>query len=302
MTSVSGSEHPQPSGLAPVVAGINGSAKDQHVITFAAAEAERIGAPLLLVCAQEAMPTSMLGILEPMPLIEAPGDAEVATVLSEARSVVTAAHPGLQVDTQVVHATAPQALCDLSEDASFVVVGADDHGQLRRVAVGTTTLTVAMHAACPVVVVPAGAPTGADRPVLVAIDGSHDSRKALEVALAAAQARQTSVTALTVWFLEVVDGEVVTTPEGAGWEKVQQRHADAVQALLDEIRPDGPEVRVDITPVRGHITHTILKYAADHDLLVVGSRGRGGVRGMLLGSVSQRLLQTTPVPLVVVRH
>ncbi|MFC7745520.1 universal stress protein [Nocardiopsis composta] len=80
------------------------------------------------------------------------------------------------------------------------------------------------------------------------------------------------------------------------------RTREAVQASVDKARTEaGADVPVHVSLVEDQPAHALLTAGEDADMIAVGSRGRGGFRGLLLGSVSQSLLHHTEVPVVVVR-
>lgn len=106
---------------------------------------------------------------------------------------------------------------------------------------------------------------------------------------------------ITSWYAEVVDGAVVTTPGTPAWEKVEGGYRRMVEEGLSDLRARYPQVDVDVRIVRGPAAAMITKESADASLLVVGSRGRGGFRGMLLGSVSHKVLETATSPVMVIR-
>ena len=75
---------------------------------------------------------------------------------------------------------------------------------------------------------------------------------------------------------------------------------ELIDRMLDEIGADASGVGIERLPLEGEASRALLDAAADADLLVVGSRGRGGFKGLLLGSVSQKCAQHAPCPLVIV--
>jgi nucleotide-binding universal stress UspA family protein len=285
----------------PVVAGIDGHAKDEPVLEFAAAEAARSGAALHLLYARgpnSAPVLEVLGTPSEGEVLDQAGDPFVV----QAQGRVQAAHPDLAVEIHTPFATSVQALCQASETASLVVVGTDRRGPLRKAVLGTTTLATAMHAHCPVAVVPEDLIPRSHGPVMVAVDGSPDSASAVSFGLAAARARDTELVLLSVWHLEVVGGYVVTTPGTPAWEEVEGRHADLVRSVLDALPQDErANVLVRIEVAHGPYIATILERSHDAALLVLGSRGRGGIQGMLLGSVSHGVLHRAHCPVAVVR-
>jgi nucleotide-binding universal stress UspA family protein len=138
------------------------------------------------------------------------------------------------------------------------------------------------------------------RNILVAIDGSQHAIRALAEAADLAQTNHARLTVLTsvadvsVWVLSApgIDVEALAAEAERGHQSMLDR---AVETLPDDL------------PVQKIVTHgaaaeAVLKQAAGggHDLIVMGSRGRGEVRSLLLGSVSHRVLQSSPVPVLVV--
>ena len=147
---------------------------------------------------------------------------------------------------------------------------------------------------------PAG-PTQSGRRVVVGVDGSPCSEKALRWAIVQAQLTGARVEAVASWQDPVASGHysfgfspVVTDDED--WAAITEKHLqEAVGAAVDELHPDVPVVtRV----VQGHPAQVLLDAAAGARSLVVGSRGHGTLAGMLLGSVSQHCVQHAPCPVV----
>ncbi len=138
--------------------------------------------------------------------------------------------------------------------------------------------------------------------ILVGIDGSAHSRQALEWAVGEAATRRAPLTVLTVnqpvvgfW------GSTVPCPGDPGTAKqglvLAQQETDSVLDKVDEgSRPPSVTVR-SVTGVPGD---ELLKAAADADMIVVGSRGAGGFKRLLLGSVSTQITHHAHCPVVVI--
>ncbi|MBX3312689.1 MAG: universal stress protein [Actinobacteria bacterium] len=132
--------------------------------------------------------------------------------------------------------------------------------------------------------------------IVVGIDGSEDSKRALAWAAEEAALRGCRVKAVLCWSYLGLTG----TDMGVGTTEADARAAieETVAAALDE---EGRAV-VDVTPVNDLPVAGLLDQAAQAELVVVGSRGRGGVKGLVLGSVSRTIVERSPVPVVVLPH
>lgn len=134
--------------------------------------------------------------------------------------------------------------------------------------------------------------------ILVGVDGSEGSARALRWALAEARAHGMMVDAVTVWESPNVYGEGFYTPEG------ERQVAEAAHDLLDrtiaQVAGDRPDVEVHPIVYRGDPADVLCQWSADAQLLVVGSRGLGGFGGLLLGSVSAKCAHHSSCPVVVV--
>jgi nucleotide-binding universal stress UspA family protein len=138
--------------------------------------------------------------------------------------------------------------------------------------------------------------------VVVGVDGSEGSRRALEAAVEQAAEHDAALTVLTTWTQPVTAGapgyasfQWINDADLSGVAKQEQ--ADVLTAVL------GPEssLKVDQRVIEGHPAQQLVLAAEDADLLVVGSRGHGGFAGMLLGSVSQHVSAHASCPVLVVR-
>lgn len=128
--------------------------------------------------------------------------------------------------------------------------------------------------------------------VLLAYDGEEHSRYALDESLALAKNENAAITLLSVVTPDQEPSRFATGPRPHAREDVAAAHA--------YLRENGVESEMKI--VEGDAADTIVDEAAagGYDLLVTGSRGRGPVARMLLGSVSHAVSERTPCPLLVV--
>ncbi|APH00676.1 hypothetical protein ASJ30_03290 [Janibacter indicus] len=301
--STDASTHDTPTPSDAVVAALDGSHRDDAVIDWAAAEATALGAPLHLVHAVDlGTPLSAYGELLTSPEIVERVEQESTKVVTEARDRVTAAHPDLAVTTALPTGSPSGALLHAAEGARVLVVGSARKNKAECIVLGTTSLSVVAHTPCPVVLVPEDVGTTGDGRVVVGIDGSRNSRLAFRHALDAARVRGHNVTTVTSWNVEVENGVVVTEPGSPEWQTVEQRYREMAERTIAEDRAAHPDIDVTVEVLHGRAADSLVKIAEGADLLLVGSRGRGGFRGLLLGSVTQRVLALATCPVAVLHQ
>jgi len=141
-------------------------------------------------------------------------------------------------------------------------------------------------------------PADADRPlIVVGLDGSEHSSAALRWAAAEARLRGARLRVVHSWHVPTLAVEVplpedVYTPAAARLE---------VEGQVAAVLGDAADVPVDIVVHEGSPAQSLVDEAAGATLVVVGSRGRGGFSGLLLGSVSTQVAHHAPCPVVIVR-
>ena len=145
--------------------------------------------------------------------------------------------------------------------------------------------------------------------IVVGVDGSAGAAQALEWAVAEAGLRNASLHVVHAWMVPLIDAIpdawVIEAPTmGPTDEEVYEHLSAAARKVLDEaldqaraLEPE-PEVVGELTEMRA--APALIAAAGDADLLVVGSRGRGGFKGLLLGSVSAQCVHHAPCPVVIV--
>lgn len=107
--------------------------------------------------------------------------------------------------------------------------------------------------------------------------------------------------AVTTWNVEVVDGMVVTTPGTDAWNSVEAKYRAVADRVVGPLRAKHPKVDCTVEVVRGAAAKVLAERSAQAGLVVMGTRGRGGFAGMLLGSQSQKVLETATSPVMLVR-
>lgn len=189
-------------------------------------------------------------------------------------------------------------LLEQSEHAALVVIGAQGHGAVSGFLIGSVSQHLARHASCPVVVVRGEQP--ARGPVVVGIDGSEGSTSALEFAFEEASWTGADLIVVHARDVAAVNGafDVTIAPEvDAEMEEARRLLAESVAGLREKY----PDVRVSLEPVPLAPAKALVEAAAHASLLVVGTRGRGGFVGLLLGSVSQAVVAHAACSVAVVR-
>ena len=135
--------------------------------------------------------------------------------------------------------------------------------------------------------------------VIVGVDGSPHSDRALSWACRRAENCGDTVRAVCAWSLGG-SGEDWMPQPGIPAEG-QRRAEQMLREAVEQARRDHPAVTVETAVIEGPPARVLVDLSADADLLVVGSRGHGGFTGLLLGSVSQQCVHHAHCPVTVVR-
>ncbi|WP_430501236.1 universal stress protein [Micromonospora trifolii] len=282
----------------PVVVGVDGSPSSLVAADHAARAALLRSRPLLL--AHGYLHPSGYGVpLNPYDLgVPAPSE-EAQQMLERTAAELTGRWPGLAVEVRQVLGGPGATMIEESRRAELVVVGSRGLGGFAGLLLGSVGAQVAAHAHCPVLVVrPDEQPMPVDGPVLVGVDGSESSR--LAVGLGADEAARRDVPLVLVH---------VGPPDGARTvpEEIEESQAayqaEAVRLLADAsavVRAEHPDLVVREHPVRAAgAAQGLIEASGTASLLVVGTRGRAGFAGLLLGSVSQAAIQHAHCPVLV---
>ncbi|MDQ1655185.1 MAG: hypothetical protein QOD41_268 [Cryptosporangiaceae bacterium] len=290
-----------------VVAGIDGSGESLAALDLAAGEASRRGQGLRIVHAYSwpaygaAVPMGgPIAIIEPV--------AAAESLLTEGADRVRASYPGLTLTTEVVIGNAAGTLVGESQTASLLVVGSRGHGGFAGLLAGSVAIQVSTHAHCPVIVVRPGTDTSqlaaTTRPVVVGVDGIGESQAAVEFAFEEAALRGVSLTAVHAWTEPPRSGGDQFKPVGYDYD-YEETHREAERTLAESVAgysekyPEVPAFRELVRSLNP--AEQLLSASKEAGLVVVGSRGRGGFTGLLLGSTGQALIHHARCAVAVVR-
>jgi nucleotide-binding universal stress UspA family protein len=285
---------------------MDGSAEALRAAAYGAWEAKRRNVPLRLVFAH--VPAPLWG-----PSILLADDFRwerqwARDMLIEAEQRVIATNPDVTLQTAVVSGTAAGALVDESRHASLVILGTRAAGGVIGHLSGSVAAQVAAHAHTPVIVIRPTDDVGVDatvvtdRPVIVGLDGSVESERAMAFAVEEAVARNAELHAVYVWnVLEVHDiGPIV--PDGFDADEEEKKATRLLTEATEGWAGNYPDLTIARRVIHGLDPVDALSRAGyDAGMVVVGSRGHGGFLGLRLGSTVDGLIRHAGPPMAVVR-
>lgn len=270
-----------------ILVGYDGSARSGRALSWAAREAAGRGESLAVCYARAAVPVSdAVGVV----LARRGGEQ----VLARGVQLAQDAAPAIRVEALLADEPAAAALCEHSHRADMIVVGS--HGQgggVPGTLLGSVSSQVAEYADGRVVVERGrwrAVGHYAPGPVVTGADGSLAAQAALQFAIEEAALRGAPL---------MVVCALADCPARLGNEQQLQEN---VERQLDRLEKEHPEVTVLRQITAGGPRSGLLAAAQDAQMVVLGARGLGGVRGMWLGSVARGVLQHAPCPVGIVHQ
>ena len=206
---------------------------------------------------------------------------------------------GIEVDTDIRRGNPTEELIGAAADAALLVIGSDSRGPGSSEARGVHGVRITAAAPCPVVVVP-DVDVGARSGVVVGVDGSATSEKALAWAAAEADRLSEPLIAVSAWVSVPPPRHMRTLPKEY-LTNMQSSTEESLDHALRGVRDKYPDLDIVTRVERGHPAAVVNVAAAEAKLVVVGTHGRGAFRRLLLGSVSHEVLSRLATVTAVVR-
>ncbi|WP_203789195.1 universal stress protein [Paractinoplanes rishiriensis] len=290
--------------VASVVVGVDSSPESDEALTWALEEGRLRNLPVRVVNVWHPTddPQEIERLMELQSVVQLRAGL-VDEVASSVRAVVEQAQAtDVAVTSEVLYGHPVRELIRTADTDSLLVVGSRGRGSLTGSILGSVSQGCAQYANGHVVVVRGRRPDPAAGRVLVGVDGSSTSVQALRFADQEARARGAALQVVHAWTLPYLGfaGRSGSLPQDA----IDEFAARAGETLRDSMRRgsiDATRPDVEMWLVEGLPNLSLLQAAGNADLLVVGSRGYGGWKGLLMGSVSAQCVTQAPCPVAVVR-
>lgn len=281
-----------------IIVAVDGSPAARAAVTWAAAEAVRRHAELVVVHAYD---WRVVGAKAPVAGGWADSvHAQAEELVADAVAAAKESAPDVKVRGEALLGQAGPTLIAAARSGALIVVGNRGRGGFASMLLGSVSQQVATHADASVVVV-RGRPDATSGPIVVGTDGSDTARAAVDVAFEEAEARGTRVVAIRAY----ADATAPWGPESAPYvDRWDDRRDEEKQILEDEIAPwrvRFPTVAVETLVFDGNPVRVLVDMSSTAQLVVVGTRGHGGFAGLLLGSVGLQLLHHADCPVIIVR-
>ena len=283
----------------PVVIALDGSSHSAQTLRWGLDEAARRDADVLLVRVYREPREVVEWSWYPLLAEDLGLDTEAKEYLAAQLISARASHPALTIGTTLLCGPEVPELRRESENARLLVLGTTALAGHPRL--GSVSGHLAAHARCPVVLV-RGDGERATGPVVVGIDGSPASLGAARAAAHEASLRDVPVIVVHARAADEHGGMPALAPMAEGAIDQNDPTHRAAQDVVDLLRSDFPGLDVRLALVNDNPVHALVRAAHDAQLLVVGSRGRGAFRGMLLGSVSNEVVRDATTTVLVMHE
>ncbi len=291
-----------------VLVGVDGTDASYKAVWWAANYTKHAGLELQIVCAYSLPSYAAVSFDATYSALgdDAMAHTDAQEILARAKSI--ADEQGVKASTLIVTGDPASVFVELSRNYHLIVIGNRGKGGLAERLLGTTSSSLPAYSYCPTVVVPF---TDDDDKLLhlnnkitrVAV-GSDESKwglKALQLAADFAASWDAELTVLSaVPVYGASSGMFSLAPSQEDQQHIVDSYLDDLRTRVEPIRDQYPHLDINLKVVPGSAVDALAQASAKNDVVVVGSRGRGGFTGLILGSTSQGLIQHAQCPVYVV--
>jgi nucleotide-binding universal stress UspA family protein len=295
--------------MGDIVVGVDGSANGAAALRWAVAEAALRKDRVVALFAWGYIPPGHAGDGRTFDPEYGRADADAALVAAIEAAV--GPERARSIERRVVGEVPTKALLAASAGAELLVVGARGAGGFQRLRLGSVSEGCLHHSTRPLAIIRSASPpepaaAGEERQtwgparIVVGVDASDSARRALRWALEEARLRHSAVDVVHAWHVPYT----VHSPYAGIPMDIDVVVEKTARTVLDRV-VDGEDLRRQPAPVErilacGGAASAVLDAAAGADLVVLGSRGLGGFKGLLLGSVTHHVAHHVRCPLVVI--
>lgn len=285
-----------------VLVGVDGSKESLNAVKWAVSRVKKSDARMHILCAYSLpsfTPSSLEGGYATIDDASIKEGAQI--VVDEAVELAT--KEGIEVTSSIEVGDPARILVELSNEVSMIVVGkSGTGGGIADRLLGSVSSALACHSFSTVVIVPF-ADEEKDyseiKEIVVGVDGSNSSRLAFKAAVYETNMNKSHLTAVMTVPMTNSIGMFTWLPFAVEKDVILE---DVSNSLNEVIESELGDEKLEITryALEGHPTKVLTEFSTRSDLLVVGTRGRGGFTGLLLGSTSQSLLTSSECPIMIV--
>jgi nucleotide-binding universal stress UspA family protein len=286
-----------------VVVGVDGSDGSLNAARWAAAVAARLETSLHIVHAMPSVGRNMTDAVAAVRAAMMSYQRDYAEIIiRSAEDAVRSQYPELAMTTLSTNIPVDEVLIKAGTTARMIVIGGSSVTPAGALFLGSTTLAVATHAACPVVAWRGANVSPTDGPVVVGVDEALSAAGAVETAFDFADQFGLKVSAVRSWPMRR-PAAAVTIPFLVDWDALEAAEWTQLTNVVDHFNQAHPSVDatcfVETTGPTAALLHQISVDGAQ--LVVVGSRGHSALTSAVIGSTALNLLHHSPVPVMVCR-
>ncbi len=284
-----------------IVVCVDGSDDDSGATGWAVRLAQQVHAGIRLVYALPDIgkwlsPTVWLGGAELESELQRMGQRH----LDAAALIVHDLDPEIEVDLSTTGGAVSDLIETVSVNSRLLVLGSSRSGPLHNIVFGHSATELINSAGCPVLIWRASSDESAAQaqPIVVGVDGSESSLRALAAAFELAHTLSSELVAVHVGAVDETDELDYGT--AVDWQHLRVAERKWLQAIVDPYRDNYPSVAVRVLSVGASVARELRALSATSQVVVVGSRGRGRLSSAILGSVSHSLIHRAECPVLVV--